>query len=505
MSKRPGPSVAIGFILSMLANAASFAADNAGSIEKQKPLELGVKPSVPKPADALAGKAKGAAKAAEGAAKSAEGAAKSAEGTAKSAEGTAKSQAGNALASETQNEKPAASAASNQTPYGRPINDIRVAPNVVTPAKSKAAAAAGTEAASAQPSALNGKGQGAQSQSASTTATPAGDPLEERIRGLLQEKLGRDGEVVLRVSPDTPAGKTSGASEPKERSVTIKKASPEAAKPEAPSEKDAVQSARPSAAAEIRTVDPKVSASSMSRSNRQGSFAWEWEGARGPQAWGRLDPSYATCSSGKLQSPPKITEAQIIESTGPDLPSLNWRPQAFRWARQGPLWTAYLGGGSLTGFRGESFALDAIQFRFPGEPFVGDEPPAGSIHFIHSLGERRLIIALPLQIEASAARDPALTMLLRRFPLDDTDSVGSENLEVHLSGLLASRLRGAILFSGSLSYPPCTESVIWAISRQSLSLPEDQLLELVKLIGTGGRPVQPLNHRPVIAISRARS
>lgn len=30
---------------------------------------------------------------------------------------------------------------------------------------------------------------------------------------------------------------------------------------------------------------------------------WTYEGEEGPENWGELDPTYATCSAGKSQSP----------------------------------------------------------------------------------------------------------------------------------------------------------------------------------------------------------
>ena len=36
--------------------------------------------------------------------------------------------------------------------------------------------------------------------------------------------------------------------------------------------------------------------------------AYSYEGAKGPENWGSLDPSYAACSTGKEQSPIDLTK-----------------------------------------------------------------------------------------------------------------------------------------------------------------------------------------------------
>src|SRR5580658_4685817 len=50
---------------------------------------------------------------------------------------------------------------------------------------------------------------------------------------------------------------------------------------------------------------------------------WSYEGARGPEHWGDLDPDYAACRVGKEQSPIDIRKAQKT-----DLPSIRFEYQS---------------------------------------------------------------------------------------------------------------------------------------------------------------------------------
>ena len=201
-----------------------------------------------------------------------------------------------------------------------------------------------------------------------------------------------------------------------------------------------------------------------------------------------------------MQSPPSISEAQIIPSIGPALPDMHWKPQGFHWTRQGPLWTVRLDEGSSSNFRGQSYPLEAIQFRIPGEPFIGDKPPAGSIHLIHRLDGRFLIIAVSVEIDDKAARQPAINSLLRRFPFDASELLDWQGLTVDPNALLPKPIWAGVLFSGSLSHPPCTESALWLLAQNSIAVPRAQWTELAKLLGEGARPSQNLNGRPVIMI-----
>jgi carbonic anhydrase len=201
-----------------------------------------------------------------------------------------------------------------------------------------------------------------------------------------------------------------------------------------------------------------------------------------------------------MQSPPSITEQEPIAAIGPAMPALNWQHQGFNWSRQGPLWTASLAGNSKSSFRGEMFSLDSIQFRFPGEPFIGKKAPAGAVHLIHRHGTRFLIIAVPLEIDDRSPRNLAISTLLRRFPLDPSEKLSWTGLQIDARLLLPNPMQAAVLFSGSLSHPPCTESVLWLLAQRSLSVPRAQLIELSTLLGEGVRPQQALNGRPVLGL-----
>lgn len=460
--------------LTMLAGSAVGAAESTGSTEKGKPLEVGSKPAIAKPADSISAKSKSSSKAAE----------VTAAGTSQTTTpspaltSNAVSVASTPALPSPPSQAGTTANAPSQTPSGRIINDVRVSPGI------------------------SGAQSGQTFSAQSSIPPPAADSLEERVRGLLQEKLGRDGEVVLRVSSDTPTGKAEGSVATKGKSFAPKTGMSPASIDQPKGQADQLKAAPGALSNEAPVAPNDANKPRLPSSDLANQFlAWDWSGHRGPNNWGRLDPSYEACSRGRLQSPPKIPEAAIIESKSPAPPQLSWVPQSFAWIRQGPLWTVNLTGGSKTDFRGESFALESIQFRFPGEPYVGDQAPDGSIHFIHRMGSRYLILAMPLEIGAEAVRNAILATLVRRFPFDASDSVKWHGWQIDWSDSLSTTLGSVLVFAGSLSHPPCTESVIWILSRKPLRLPEDQLLELTKLLGQGARATQQLNQRPVLGLS----
>jgi carbonic anhydrase len=105
-----------------------------------------------------------------------------------------------------------------------------------------------------------------------------------------------------------------------------------------------------------------------------------------------------------------------------------------------------------------------------------------------------------VEIDDKAARQPAINSLLRRFPFDTSELLNWQGLTVDPNALLPKPVRAGVLFSGSLSHPPCTEAALWLLVQPSITVPSVQWKELAKLLGEGARPLQPANGRPFIGI-----
>lgn len=361
------------------------------------------------------------------------------------------------------------------TRSGRTINDVTV------PASGPATSAGAVGSAAAATAAPKGLGTGQKAKDAALPEPATGDPLESRLRSLFDERLAKDGEVILRVSPETPLSKGGLAAPGAQRSAG-----------------GAATGSAAAAASQSASARPAA----PSTDNSSGK-SWDWSGPRGPQQWGRLDPANLLCSEGKMQSPTAVTEAMAIHSTM-RLPSPSLGEAGFSWARNGPLWTVQIAGSASTQWREETWLLEAIQFRFPGEPFLGTIVPAGAVHLIHRKDDRRLILAAAMVGSAQAPRHAALTTLMQRFPTDPDDRPDWSRLRLPLRSFLPTSMDAGSVFPGSLSHPPCTEGVYWVLFDSPLVLPPEQLRELEVLLGRGHRPPQPTNARLVLRLQAAQ-
>ena len=449
-------------------------ATTAEGTSPKKAIEAVARPQIAKPGDALPAKSnEGLQKAGDIEARRGEMLPKSADGALKSGSRTeqllsgpaSSSSPGGAPASAPPSPAPTGGLGSpSATRSGRTINEVTVP-----------AAGAGVGAGAAAPRGASPKSKAGEG---SAEATAAGDPLETRVRTLFDERLSKDGEVILRVSPETPlskggllapgAGRTSAAS--------------------AGGRTPAVPPAGRTSAVSAAGSD----AGATSSGERE--KAWDWTGPRGPQHWGRLDPANLACAQGKMQSPPSIGEAMVISSTV-RMPILSRGDAGFAWKRDGPLWSVLLTSTAYLTWREELWRLEAVQFRFPGEPFVGGSAPRGTIHLIHRKEGRFLILAAPLAESEQARRHAGLTTLLQRFPMDANDRPDWSSLRIDPATLLPAASHSGIAFTGSLSHPPCTEGVFWILLDQAVALPMEQIRELEALLGRGHRPVQESGNR----------
>ena len=57
-------------------------------------------------------------------------------------------------------------------------------------------------------------------------------------------------------------------------------------------------------------------------------------------------------------------------------------------------------------------------------------------------------------------------------------------------------------YVGSLTEPPCTEGVEWFVLTEPLEVDYSYIHRLAQVVGSNARPIQPLNGRAVLNVSR---
>ena len=210
---------------------------------------------------------------------------------------------------------------------------------------------------------------------------------------------------------------------------------------------------------------------------------WSYAGQNGPQAWAKLHPDFATCASGKRQSPIDIRDGLAL-----DLEAIrfDYRPGAFSVVDNGHTVQVNVAPGSTLEIMGRRYQLQQFHFHRPSEERIGGRRYEMSAHFVHKDAEGRLaVVAVMLE---RGADHPLLQAVWSNLPLEQ----GEEQLAprpLDPAQLLPADRR-YYSYMGSLTTPPCSEGVLWLVLQQPVGASPRQIEIFSRLYPMNARPVQ---------------
>jgi carbonic anhydrase len=220
---------------------------------------------------------------------------------------------------------------------------------------------------------------------------------------------------------------------------------------------------------------------------------WTYAGAAGTEHWGELDPSFATCATGTRQSPVDLGHA---EGTPLDDLRFGWHASAATVVNDGHTVQVTLADGGDLVVDGRPYHLRRFHVHAPSEHTVNGRSFPLEIDFVHEDDTGRLAV-VGLLVGQGAALD-ALAPLLAVHPQPGADPQAVPGSFDPTSLLPLPPLRIAYRYEGSLTTPPCTEGVTWAVLFGSTTLSAGQLSALTgQLAEPNARPTQPLDGRTV--------
>ncbi|MBV2235013.1 MAG: carbonic anhydrase family protein [Sterolibacterium sp.] len=218
------------------------------------------------------------------------------------------------------------------------------------------------------------------------------------------------------------------------------------------------------------------------------AIPWRYEGEGAPANWGTLRSDYATCDTGKRQSP-----IDIRDSINVDLEQIkfDYKPTLFRIIDTGHTVEAHVGEGSTLTVMGRQYELVQLHFHRPAEERINGKVYDMSVHLVHRSLDGQLAY-LAILLEKGDAH-PLIQTLWNNLPLE----VGQELLpEVSIDpASLLPENRAYWTYMGSLTTPPCTENVLWLVLKQPVQVSPEQVAIFSRLYRYNARPIQPTNNR----------
>ncbi len=217
---------------------------------------------------------------------------------------------------------------------------------------------------------------------------------------------------------------------------------------------------------------------------------WDYEGDRGPEAWGNLTPAFSTCSTGEEQSPINLTDA----TRGSDLPRIRARYRAtpLLVENNGHTVEAVPEEEQTLLIGGKSYELAQFHFHVPSEHAISGRRYPLEVHFVHQAedGERAVFGVLVKRGDRNQA-----FARLGRLPREEGQETEVE-LPLNPRGLMPRSLE-AFRYAGSLTTPPCSEGIRWNVASDYIEMSRRQIRRIRSIIAPSARPLQERNGREI--------
>jgi carbonic anhydrase len=221
---------------------------------------------------------------------------------------------------------------------------------------------------------------------------------------------------------------------------------------------------------------------------------WAYSGHEGPPHWAELDPAYRECEAGHRQSPIDIDRK---DATPEKLPALHfeYRPSPLDIVDNGHTVQVNYARGSALVIGGKRYDLVQFHFHHPAEEAFDGKRFDMVAHLVHRDAKGELaVVAIPLK---AGTENPLIASLWRSLPKKGAHEAANSKTAINVGELIPAD-HHYYSYSGSLTTPPCSEGVRWAVLAAPMEVSEAQIAAFAERYPNNARPVQKLNGRQVL-------
>jgi carbonic anhydrase len=219
---------------------------------------------------------------------------------------------------------------------------------------------------------------------------------------------------------------------------------------------------------------------------------WTYGGTTGPDKWGDVDAESKGCSVGRQQSP-----INIMRSIRAQLPPLriSWGKDADSIVNNGHTIQLNAGQGTTLSFGSGPYALLQFHFHHPSEHLIGGKRFPMEAHFVHAHASGALAVVAALMIGGKPNR--VFNKIITTMPTHEGETVKAEPA-INPSGLLPRGRLAYYRYPGSLTTPPCSETVEWLLLTDPIEVADADITAFAKVYEMNARPAQEANRRAVL-------
>jgi len=197
------------------------------------------------------------------------------------------------------------------------------------------------------------------------------------------------------------------------------------------------------------------------------------------------------CSSGAQQSP-----VDLVEPIGARQPRLD-----IRWSRRpntivnnGHTIQLNFTAGDVLRVGDRTYALTQFHFHHPSEHLFNGKVFAMEAHFVHAAEDGGLAVVGVFMAPGRA--NATFNKIVSTMPAEEGAPVPADTA-IDPKDLLPVR-RAYYHYEGSLTTPPCSETVDWFVLADRIEVSEADIARFAKLYPTNARPVQNRNRRFIL-------
>ncbi|MFA1731176.1 carbonic anhydrase [Xanthomonas campestris] len=240
-----------------------------------------------------------------------------------------------------------------------------------------------------------------------------------------------------------------------------------------------------------QTVLPDATPVHAHETTQHDGHEWGYTGTEGAEHWAELAKENALCGNGQQNSPIDLKDA-IDATLGKLQLDYGAVPLVVRNTGHSIQLDLHAGGTMRVG--GKQYDALQLHFHHPSEHLLNGRRFPMEAHIVHQ-GPDGTLGVLAIFFETGKA-NPAFQRVLDAMPNDKNQTRQVADALVRASDFLPpATQRSFYRYEGSLTTPPCSETVDWVVLSQPVQVSREQINAFERVYPFNARPLQPLDRR----------